>query len=115
MLAFLVSIGTIAGVLKLTTSAIEGSEAENAESDSSLTVDVSDTELTIELADDPVFAVLPVDITVEEAKELARKRPSKKKTKKENKRLRPGKWNPPRSQALTKENPFYDNPRRFTL
>ena len=70
LLAFLVSIGTVIGLVKLTTSAIEGNESETQSTDnSSLTVDVSSTELTIELADEPVFAVLPVELTVAEATE----------------------------------------------
>ncbi len=69
-LALLVSIATVAGLVKLTTSAIEGDAAESTEDSSALTVDVSSTELTIELSDKPVFAVLPVDITVAEATDL---------------------------------------------
>lgn len=69
-LALLVSIATVAGLVKLTTSAIEGEDSQSTDDSSALTVDVSSTELTIELADDPVFAVLPVDITVEEATTL---------------------------------------------
>ena len=71
VLAFLVSLGTVAGLVKLATSAIEGNEldAGTKSSDSSLTVDVSSEELTIEVADEPVFAILPVDVTVEEATE----------------------------------------------
>ena len=70
ILALLVSIGTVAGLVKLTTSAIEGNESQSTDDSSALTVDVSSTEFTIELADKPVFAVLPVDITVEEATTL---------------------------------------------
>ncbi len=64
-IALLVSAGTFASLLinvgKSNTSAAEG------EDDSSLTVDVSSEELTIEVGDEPVFAVLPVKVSVEEA------------------------------------------------
>ncbi len=64
-LAILVSASTFTSLLinagKSNTNAVEG------EDDSSLTVDVSDEELTIEVGNEPVFAVLPVEVSVEEA------------------------------------------------
>ena len=64
-LALLASAGTFAALLSSTnknnTSAAEGEDA--------ITPVVSDDELTIELGDEPVFAYLPVDITVEQATE----------------------------------------------
>ena len=65
VLAFLVSIGTVAGLLKLGTSAID-TNTVSEQAAGTITPIVSSDELTIELADEPVFAVLPVDITVEE-------------------------------------------------
>ena len=63
-IALLVSAGTFAALLvnagKSNTNAAEGG-------DSSLTVDVSSEDLTIEVGNEPVFAVLPVELTVEEA------------------------------------------------
>ena len=62
-LALVVSLGTLAALLvnagKSNTNAADGND--------SLTLDVSSEELTIEVADSPVFAVLPVELTVEEA------------------------------------------------
>ena len=68
MLAFLVSIGTVASLLKLGASAEEADSAETQDS-TALTVTVGSEELTIELADEPIFAVLPVEVTVAEATE----------------------------------------------
>ncbi len=63
-LALLASVGTLAILLaksgKSNTNATEGNES------SSLTLDVDSEELTIEVGDEPVFAVLPVGLTVEE-------------------------------------------------
>ncbi len=56
-LAIVVSLGTLAGLLKLGASA----------ADDGLTVTTAPAELTIELGDEPVFAVLPVDVAVAEA------------------------------------------------
>ena len=42
-------------------------KASATNSDGNLTVNVSDEEFTIEVTDEPVFAVLPVEISVEEA------------------------------------------------
>ncbi|MBQ1373260.1 InlB B-repeat-containing protein [Candidatus Saccharibacteria bacterium] len=62
-LALLASVGTLAILLansnKTNTSAIEGG--------TELTVDVNSEDLTIEVGDTPVFAYLPVELTVEEA------------------------------------------------
>ncbi len=61
--ALLVSAGTFAGLLvnagKSNTNAAEGEDG--------LTLDVSSEDLTIEVGSEPVFAVLPVELTVEEA------------------------------------------------
>ena len=61
--ALLVSAGTFAALLvnagKSNTNAAEGEDG--------LTLDVSSEDLTIEVGDEPVFAVLPVELTVEEA------------------------------------------------
>ena len=61
--ALLVSAGTFAGLLvnagKSNTNAAEGED--------DLTLDVSSEDLTIEVGSEPVFAVLPVELTVEEA------------------------------------------------
>ncbi len=66
-LALLASVGTLAILLaksgKSNTNATEGNES------SSLTLDVDSEELTIEVGDIPVFAYLPVELTVEEATE----------------------------------------------
>ena len=63
-LALVISLGTLAALLvnagKSNTNATEATE-------DTLTVKESDQEFTIELADEPVFAVLPVELTVEEA------------------------------------------------
>ncbi|MEE0888153.1 MAG: InlB B-repeat-containing protein, partial [Candidatus Saccharimonadaceae bacterium] len=62
-IALLASVGTLAILLansnKTNTSAIEGG--------TELTVDVNSEDLTIEVGDTPVFAYLPVELTVEEA------------------------------------------------
>ena len=62
-LAILVSASTFASLLinagKSNTNAAEGEDG--------LTLDVSSEDLTIEVGDEPVFAVLPVELTVEEA------------------------------------------------
>ena len=62
-IALLASVGTLAILLansnKTNTSAIEGG--------TELTVDVNSEDLTIEVGDTPVFAYLPVKLTVEEA------------------------------------------------
>ena len=81
-LALLISIATLSTLLintnKSNTNAIEStggnessessemSEEGNEESTSTLTLDVDSEELTIEVGDEPVFAVLPVKLTVEE-------------------------------------------------
>lgn len=44
--------------------------ASATNADGNLTVNVSDEEFTIEVADEPVFAVFPVEVTVEEATEI---------------------------------------------
>ena len=61
-LALLVSAGTFVALAKNGVNASEGDERSQTEgiNDSSLTVDVSSEELTIEVGDAPVFAVLPV-------------------------------------------------------
>ena len=65
ILAFIVSLATFASFI-INTKAIDlGTNNDN--SDSNLTVTTEDANLTIELADEPVFAVLPVDVTVAEA------------------------------------------------
>ena len=68
ILALVVSLGTLATLLvnagKSNTNAAEENTEETA---SSLTLDVDSEELTIEVGDTPVFAVLPVKLTVEEA------------------------------------------------
>ena len=65
-LALLASAGTFSALLstanKNNTNALEGEEE-------TITPVVSNEELTIELSDEPVFAILPVDITVEQATE----------------------------------------------
>ena len=45
-------------------------KASATNADGNLTVNVSDEEYTIEVADEPVFAVFPVEVTVEEATEI---------------------------------------------
>ena len=69
-IALLASAGTLAVLLvnsgKSNTSAIDGEATAGAET---IALVVSGNELTVELGDEPVFAVLPVDITVEEATE----------------------------------------------
>ena len=71
LLAILTSTGTFIALAKNAVNASENDEQSQAEgtNDSSLTVDVSSEELTIEVGDTPVFAILPVDVTVEEATE----------------------------------------------
>ena len=67
-MALLASAGTLTTLLtntgKSNTNAINGETTAEAES---ITPIVSNNELTVELGSEPVFAVLPVDITVEEA------------------------------------------------
>lgn len=69
MLALLTSVGTLAMLLvgagKANINATRGDI--NGETERNLTAIVSDAEITIEVGDEPVFAVLPVDITVEQA------------------------------------------------
>ena len=61
--ALLASVGTLTTLL-----ANAGKSNTNAaEGDNDLTLDVSSEDLTIEVGDTPVFAVLPVELTVEEA------------------------------------------------
>ena len=69
LLAILTSTGTFIALARNAVNASENDEQSQTEgtNDSSLTVDVSSEELTIEVANEPVFAVLPVDVTVEEA------------------------------------------------
>ena len=71
ILALVVSLGTLATLLvnagKSNTNAAEGNTKQNENSTSSLTLDVDSEELTIEVGDTPVFAYLPVKLTVEEA------------------------------------------------
>ena len=71
LLAILTSTGTFIALAKNAVNASESDEQSQTEgtNDSSLTVDVSSEELTIEVADAPVFAILPVEVTVEEATE----------------------------------------------
>ncbi len=65
-LALVISLGTLAALL-VNAGKSNTNAAENTED--TLTVKESDQEFTIELADEPVFAVLPVELTVEEATE----------------------------------------------
>ena len=67
-IAFLVSAGTFIALAKNGVNASEGEEqATEDTNNSSLTVTESSQELTVEVSDSPVFAVLPVELTVEEA------------------------------------------------
>ena len=65
-LVFLIPFSTIAGLIigtnKSNTNAVEGNT-------DTLTVTTSDTEFTIELSNEPVFKIFPVEVTVEEATE----------------------------------------------
>ena len=69
-LALLASAGTLTTLLasagKSNTNAIDGEAMAEAET---ITPTVSGNELTVELGSEPVFAILPVDITVEQATE----------------------------------------------
>ena len=69
-LALLASAGTLTTLLasagKSNTNAIDGEAMVEAET---ITPTVSGNELTVELGSEPVFAILPVDITVEQATE----------------------------------------------
>ena len=69
LLAILTSTGTFIALARNAVNASESDEQSQTEgtNDSNLTVDVSSEELTIEVGDAPVFAILPVDVTVEEA------------------------------------------------
>ena len=66
-IALLVSVGTFIALARNAVNATDTDEQAESEDDSSLTVDVSSEELTIEVGDEPVFAVLPVEVSVEEA------------------------------------------------
>ncbi len=67
-IAFLVSAGTFIALAKNGVNASEGEEQATGDTNnSSLTVTESSQELTVEVSDSPVFAVLPVELTVEEA------------------------------------------------
>ena len=72
-LALLASAGIFAALLSSTnknnTNAAEGEDSTSSETASTITPIVSDNELTIEVGDEPVFAVLPVEITVEQVTE----------------------------------------------
>ena len=61
----LVSAGTFIALAKNSVNATDADE--ESEGGTGLTVDVSSEELTIEVGDEPVFAVLPVEVSVEEA------------------------------------------------
>ncbi len=64
-IALLISAGTF---MTLTKNGVNATDADNQiENEAGLTVSTSDQELTIEVGDEPVFAVLPVQVTVEEA------------------------------------------------
>ena len=63
VLAMVVSLGTLATLLVNAGK----SNTNAADSNESLTLDVSSEDLTVKVADEPVFAVLPVELTVEEA------------------------------------------------
>ncbi len=65
-LALVVSLGTFASLIKAGVNAEEVDNTE-AQDNASLTLDISSPDLTIEVADEPVFAILPVELTVEEA------------------------------------------------
>jgi hypothetical protein len=70
-IALLVSAGTFIALAKNGVNASEGEEqATEDTNNSSLTVTESSQELTVEVSDSPVFAVLPVELTVEEATDL---------------------------------------------
>ena len=67
-ISLLVSAGTFMALTKNGVNAtVTDNQTEDENNNSSLTVNVSDEELTIEVGDEPVFAVLPVEVTVEEA------------------------------------------------
>ncbi len=63
VIALLVSAGTFAALLVNAGK----SNADATEGEDGLTLDVSSEDLTIEVGDEPVFAALPVELTVEEA------------------------------------------------
>ena len=72
IIALLVSACTFTAFMLNTnnsnTSAIEGNDTEQqTENTNNLTINAESKELTIEVKDQPVFAVLPVQVTVEEA------------------------------------------------
>ncbi len=72
IIALLVSACTFTAFMLNTnnsnTSAIEGNDTEQqTENTNNLTINTESKELTIEVKDQPVFAVLPVQVTVEEA------------------------------------------------
>ena len=64
-LALLASAGTLA--ILLANSGKSNTNAAEGDTENSLTVTESSEDLTIEVGDSPVFAVLPVELTVEEA------------------------------------------------
>ena len=61
-IALLVSAGTLTTLL-----ASANKNNTNAVEEDGLTLDVTGGDITIEVADEPVFAILPVEVTVEEA------------------------------------------------
>ena len=64
-IALLISAGTF---IALVSNSVNASDTEDqAKDETNLTVSTSDQELTIEVGDEPVFAVLPVEVSVEEA------------------------------------------------
>ena len=65
-LALVVSLGTFASLIKAGANA-EGADNAEAQDNASLTLGVSSPDLTIEVGNEPVFAILPVELTVEEA------------------------------------------------
>lgn len=68
--ALLASVGTFIALTKNAVNATNTDEqALDTSEESNLTVNVSNEELTIELADEPVFAILPVEVSVAEATE----------------------------------------------
>ena len=60
-LALVVSLGTLAALL------VNAGKSNTSAADGGLTVKESSEDLTIEVGDEPVFAVLPAELTVEEA------------------------------------------------
>lgn len=61
VLAMVVSLGTLAALL------VNAGKSNTSAAENELTVTESSEDLTIEVGDEPVFAVLPVEVTVEEA------------------------------------------------